>query len=247
MKIFNRRQLLIQSCALSTTLLLKACQKAPSVIKNTINSASGDKSLPLQFINVPPANGAPTGLIVCLHGFGSNAKDLAPFAPVLNLPNYQMLFPDAPYPHPRMPGGRMWYNLDSTDSQGLTTSRQQLTDWLKSLESTTGVPLSRTILSGFSQGGAMTLDVGLTLPLAGLISLSGYLHAKPQINSTKFPPVLIVHGRQDQVVTLSAAQRARDALTNSGVAVKYQEFDMGHEIKPEVLSLMRSFILDVMK
>lgn len=247
MKIFNRRQLLIQSCALSTTLLLKACQKAPSVIKNTINSASGDKSLPLQFINVPPANGTPTGLIVCLHGFGSNAKDLAPFAPVLNLPNYQFLFPDAPYPHPRMPGGRMWYNLDSTDSQGLTTSRQQLTDWLKSLESTTGVPLSRTILSGFSQGGAMTLDVGLTLPLAGLISLSGYLHTKPQINSTKFPPVLIVHGRQDQVVTLSAAQRARDALTNSGVAVKYQEFDMGHEIKPEVLSLMRSFILDVMK
>jgi phospholipase/carboxylesterase len=248
MKIFNRRQLLIQSCALSTTLLLKACQKAPSVIKNTINSASGDKSLPLQFINVPPTNGkVPTGILICLHGFGSNAKDLAPFAPVLNLPNYQFLFPDAPYPHPRMPGGRMWYNLDSTDSQGLTTSRQQLTDWLKSLESTTGVPLSRTILSGFSQGGAMTLDVGLTLPLAGLISLSGYLHAKPQINSTKFPPVLIVHGRQDQVVTLSAAQRARDALTNSGVAVKYQEFDMGHEIKPEVLSLMRSFILDVMK
>lgn len=245
-QIFNRRQLLIQSCALSTTLLLKACQKAPSVAKNTINFASGDKSLPLQFINVPQANGeVATGLIVCLHGFGSNAKDLAPFAPVLNLPNYQFLFPDAPYP--RVSGGRMWYNLDNADYQGLTTSRQQLTDWLKSLESTTGVPLSRTILSGFSQGGAMTLDVGLTLPLAGLISLSGYLHSQPQPTSTKFPPVLIVHGKQDQVVTLSAAQRARDILTNLGVAVKYQEFDMGHEIKPEVLFLMRSFILDVMK
>lgn len=196
----------------------------------------------------PPANGkAATGLIVCLHGFGSNAKDLAPFAPVLNFPNYQFLFPDAPYPHPRVPGGRMWYNLDRTDYQGLTTSRQQLIDWLKSLESSTGVPLSRTILSGFSQGGAMTLDVGLTLPLAGLVSLSGYLHSQPQPNSTKFPPVLIVHGRQDQVVTLSAAQRARDALTALQIAVKYQEFDMGHTITPEVLSLMRSFILDVMK
>lgn len=204
--------------------------------------------MPLQFINVPPANAkAPTGLVVCLHGFGSNAKDLAPFAPVLNLPNYQFLFPDAPYPHPRASGGRMWYNLDSNDSQGLTTSRQQLIDWLKSLESTTGVPLSRTILSGFSQGGAMTLDVGLTLPLAGLISLSGYLHAKPQPTATKFPPVLIVHGRQDQVVALSAAQRARDSLNSLGIAVKYQEFDMGHVIIPEVLSLMRSFIVDVMK
>lgn len=247
-KIFNRRQLLLQSFALSTTLLLKACQQAPISTKKTLNSASGDNSLPLQFINVSPTNGkTPTGLIVCLHGFGSNAKDLAPFAPVLNLPNYQMLFPDAPYPHPRVAGGRMWYNLDSTDYQGLTTSRQQLTDWLKSLENTTGVPLSRTILSGFSQGGAMTLDVGLTLPLAGLISLSGYLHSQPPTTSKQFPPVLIVHGRQDQVVTLSAAQRARDTLTNLGVAVKYQEFDMGHEIKPEVLSLMRSFILDVMK
>ncbi len=247
-RLFNRRQLLIQGCALSTTLLLKACQKAPSSTKDSTNSASGDKSLPLQFINVPPANSkAATGLIVCLHGFGSNAKDLAPFAPMLNLPNYQMMFPDAPYPHPRVSGGRMWYNLDSADYQGLTNSRQQLTDWLKSLETTTGVPLSRTILSGFSQGGAMTLDVGLTLPLAGLISLSGYLHSKPQLTSTKFPPVLIVHGKQDQVVTLSAAQRAKDALTALGVAVKYKEFDMGHEIKPEVLSLMRSFILDVMK
>lgn len=245
--LFNRRQLLIQGCALSTTLLLKACQNAPSAAKDSLNSASGDKSLSLQFINVPSANGTAVGLIVCLHGFGSNAKDLAPFAPVLNLANYQLLFPDAPYPHPRVPGGRMWYNLDSTDYQGLTNSRQQLTDWLKSLETSTGVPLSRTILSGFSQGGAMTLDVGLTLPLAGLISLSGYLHSKPQSTSTKFPPVLIVHGKQDQVVTLSAAQRAKDALTALGVAVKYQEFDMGHEIKPEVLTLMRSFILDVMK
>jgi len=247
-KLFNRRHLLLQGCALSTTLLLNACSKASSSAKNSPNSGSGDKSLPLQFINVPPANGqAPNGILVCLHGFGSNSKDLAPFAPVLNLPTYQFLFPDAPYPHPRVPGGRMWYNLDSTDYQGLTTSRQQLTDWLKSLESTTGVPLSRTVLSGFSQGGAMTLEVGLTLPLAGLISLSGYLHSKPQPTSQKFPPVLIVHGRQDQIVSLGAAQRARDSLNSLGIAVKYQEFDMGHEIKPEVLTLMRSFILDVMK
>ena len=39
------------------------------------------------------------------------------------------------------------------------------------LESKTGIPLSKTILCGFSQGGAMTMDVGVTLPLAGLIIL----------------------------------------------------------------------------
>jgi phospholipase/carboxylesterase len=203
--------------------------------------------LSLQFISVPPTNGqAPTGLIVCLHGFTGNSQQLAPFAPMFNLPEYQFLFPDAPYSNPY--GGRMWYNLRNQDYQGLQASRQQLTDWLKSLESSTGVPLSRTILAGFSQGAAMTLDVGLSLPLAGLVCLSGYLHSKPEPTVRKsFPPVLIVHGRQDYMVPLSSAQSARDSLTASGVTVKYQEFDMGHIVIPPVLALMRSFILDTTK
>ncbi|NEQ23430.1 MAG: alpha/beta hydrolase [Microcoleus sp. SIO2G3] len=202
----------------------------------------------LKFISVPPATGqAPTALIVCLHGFGGRSQELAPFAPVLNLPEYQFLFPDAPYPHPSVSGGRMWYNLQSQDEQGLISSRQQLTDWLKSLEANTEVPLSRTILSGFSQGGAMTLDVGLTLPLAGLVSLSGYMHPTPNLSGKSLPPVLIVHGKKDQVVSLAAAQRARDTLTAAGAAVKYQEYNIGHEITPEVLALVRSFIVDVMQ
>ena len=201
----------------------------------------------LQFISVPPTNGqAPTGLVVCLHGFTGNSQQLAPFAPMFNLPEYQFLFPDAPYSNSY--GGRMWYNLRNQDDQGLQGSRQQLTDWLKSLESSTGVPLSRTILAGFSQGAAMTLDVGLSLPLAGLVCLSGYLHSKPEPTARKsFPPVLIVHGRQDYMVPLSSAQSARDSLTASGVTVKYQEFDMGHIVIPPVLALMRSFILDTTK
>lgn len=140
----------------------------------------------------------------------------------------------------------MWYNLETQDYQGLEQSRQMLIDWLKSLEDSTGVPLSRTILSGFSQGGAMTLDVGLRLPLAALVSLSGYLHSQPQpAVETSLPPVLIVHGKQDTIVPIAAAQNARDSLTALGVTVKYQEFNMGHEILPQVLTLINSFVLDV--
>lgn len=250
LKQLSRRQFILFSGAtFSTTLLLKACAQSSTFVQNPKTSAVGDKSLSLNFISVPPANGkAPTGLIVCLHGFGGNSQQLAPFAPAFNLPEYQFLFPDAPFSYPSGNGGRMWYNLGVQDAQGLASSRQQLTDWLKSLESTTGVPLSRTILSGFSQGGAMTLDVGLSLPLAGLVCLSGYLHAQPEpIKKKSFPPVLIVHGRQDQIVPLSSAIRARDNLTASGVKVKYQEFDMGHIVIPPVLDLMRSFILDSIK
>jgi phospholipase/carboxylesterase len=178
-----------------------------------------------------------------LHGWGADASDLAPLATVLNLPNYQFIFPSAPFPHPEVPGGKAWYALETPDYKGLEESQQMLSEWLRSLEASTGVPLSRTILSGFSQGGAMTLDVGSSFPLAGLCSLSGYLHAKPQKGDAALPPVLIIHGTQDTVVPLKAAWQARDVFTVLGAKVEYREFEMGHEITSDAIEVFQDFIL----
>ncbi|NWF59113.1 MAG: alpha/beta hydrolase [Fischerella sp.] len=205
----------------------------------------------LEFIQVAPKTGqAPQGLIVALHGWGANAEDLASLAPFLDLPDYQFLFPNAPFPHPYSPTGRAWYDLSMENMyEGLTESRQLLIDWLQTLESSTGVPLSRTFLSGFSQGGAMTLDVGLKLPLAGLVVMSGYLHpgAVTDVetqNATSLPPVLIMHGRYDQVVPLQAAVQAKATLESLGIAAQYYEFDMGHEIRLQMLELIRNFVVN---
>jgi phospholipase/carboxylesterase len=201
----------------------------------------------LEFISVPPeSEQAPSGLIVTLHGWGASADDVASLLPFFNLPNYQFVFPNAPFPYPYAATGRAWYDLRTENMyQGLTQSRQILTDWLLSLESVTGVPLSRTVLSGFSQGAAMTLDVGLNLPLAGLVAMSGYLH--PEAGKTTkniFPPTLITHGRKDEVVPLSAAVKARETLESVGVPVQYEEFDMGHEIGLQMLELLRNFVVN---
>ncbi|MEG4392980.1 alpha/beta hydrolase [Microcoleus sp. BROC3] len=200
----------------------------------------------LQSISIPPTTDRkPVALIVALHGWGANARDLTSLAPAFNLPDYQFVFPDAPFPHPHARGGKMWYDLQNQDAQGLVQSRQLLREFLLSLESSTGVPLSRTILGGFSQGGAMTLDVGLTLPVAGLICLSGYLHPSiSPVAGSVLPPVLIVHGTQDTIVPVSAGVRSRDSLTAWEAAVQYQEFNMGHEILPEVIDVMRSFVVE---
>ncbi|MEG4504738.1 alpha/beta hydrolase [Microcoleus sp. F6_B4] len=200
----------------------------------------------LQFISIPPkTDRKPVAVIVALHGWGANARDLTSLAPAFNLPDYQFVFPDAPFPHPHVMGGKMWYDLQNKDAQGLVQSRQLLREFLLSLESSTGVPLSRTILGGFSQGGAMTLDVGLTLPVAGLICLSGYLHPSiSPVAGSALPPVLIVHGTQDTIVPVSAGVRSRESLTAWEAAVQYQEFNMGHEIRPEVIDVMRSFVVE---
>jgi phospholipase/carboxylesterase len=212
--------------------------------------------LQLQAIAVPPKSGLPAeGTLVILHGWGANAQDVLGLANFINLPNFQMIFPDAPFSHPHVPGGKMWYdftaefNFQSTPGfqsrPDISSSRQLLLDFLTSLEEKTDVPLSRTVLGGFSQGGAMTLDVGLTFPLAGLMVLSGYLHAPLQPQTKPFPPVLMVHGRQDAVVPLSAAHQARDSLQALNVDLQYHEFEMGHEIQPPVLVQMQKFVEDM--
>ncbi|RCJ15322.1 serine esterase [Nostoc sp. ATCC 43529] len=180
-----------------------------------------------------------------MHGWGANAEDVASLLPFINLSDYQFVLPNAPFPYPYSPIGRAWYDLRVENMyEGLAESRQLLIDFLQSLESSTGIPLSRTILSGFSQGGAMTLDVGSKLPLAGLVVMSGYLHpdaiaaAKGEI-----PPTLITHGRKDEVVPLQAAWKARETVESLGVAVEYHEFDTGHEIDPQTLNVLRNFVV----
>lgn len=208
------------------------------------NFKKEDKPLSLEFISVPPrANIKPDGLLVALHGWGANAADLAALAPILELPNYQMIFPEAPFPHPGAPDGRAWYALEKEGAEGLAVSRQMLTEFLQNLPTLTGIPLAKTILLGFSQGGAMTLDVGLNLPLAKLIVLSGYLHTIANPPSNPIPPTLLVHGRMDYVVPLEMAKIAKDTLVKLGVEVEYAEYDMGHEINPAVIARIHQFVM----
>jgi phospholipase/carboxylesterase len=207
----------------------------------------------LYSISVPPQNGrSPQAAIVLLHGWGANCQDLAGLADYLNLSNYQLVFPEAPFPHPYNPIGKMWYTFPQDyrflggaefgDRADLATSRQQLIQFLTDFSQIANIPFSQIILGGFSQGGAMTLDVGVRLPLAGLMVLSGYLHAPLQPQQTSLPPTLIIHGKQDQVVPLQAAHQARDTLQTLGVTPTYQEYDMGHEIQPVVFSQIQSFV-----
>ena len=192
-------------------------------------------------------------LLVLLHGWGANAQDVAGIAPYMQLANYRMLFPDAPHAHQisdgmGAPGGRMWYALPDifdfnkpfTHQPDLQASRQQLLDWLTSLPQQTGIPLEKTVLGGFSQGGAMALDVGMELPVAGMLVLSGYSHGSITQPVTS-RPVLVVHGRQDLVVPVAQAQRTKTELTALSVPVDYYEFEMGHEISLQVLEIAKAF------
>jgi phospholipase/carboxylesterase len=129
-----------------------------------------DTPIELEIISVPASTNKPVGTIVLLHGWGANHQDLGELAPYFNLPEYQFLFPNGIFDHEFSDTGKMWYSFTGAGSltdlsvKQLATSREALSEWIKWLPNTTGIPLDRTWIAGFSQGGAMTLDIGLDRP-----------------------------------------------------------------------------------
>jgi phospholipase/carboxylesterase len=197
----------------------------------------------LNVLAIPPQNNQrPDFVLVLLHGWGANNRDLTPLVSMLGLPKGLYLFPNAPYPHEQVPDGRAWYALEK-NNQGIENSLDLFYQWLLSLEDKTDIPLQKTIVGGFSQGGAMSLDIGLQLPVAGVFSFSGYLHFEPSADRNPFPPALICHGTQDAVVPIHTAQECSRKLQAVGVDVEYHEFDIAHEIIPAEAHLLRDFIL----
>ncbi|WP_017328165.1 alpha/beta hydrolase [Synechococcus sp. PCC 7336] len=182
--------------------------------------------------------------VVCLHGWGDNARGFMPLASSLGLPHCRFWFPNAPFPHPQTTGGRAWFDLNNWN--GLEVSVRLLRNWLLDLERHSGIPISKTVLLGFSQGGAMTLKVGLELEprLAGAICLSGFLTGSPQLRdrSSPPPPVLMLHGKRDPVVLLDYAHQAKRILEALEVPLDYFELDAGHELPAAAIGLMQQFL-----
>jgi len=184
--------------------------------------------------------------LVLLHGWGANAEDLVALQGSFTPYGWQIFGLNGVFPHPHVQGGRMWYDLEHPDWLGLDESKKIVLTWLRSFEQSTGIPLNRTVLGGFSQGAAMSLDLGLTLPLAGLMVLSGYPHPEISLADLADPPpaVLVVHGRQDTIVPVSAAHKIQQFLQRSPISIPitYQEMDAGHEVSPETIAAMSRFL-----
>jgi phospholipase/carboxylesterase len=176
--------------------------------------------------------------LVLLHGWGADADDLLDLGELLVGPGVSVVALRAPEPHP-YGVGRQWYGLQPIDWSQLPAARALLRQRLTELDQS--VPLARTVLLGFSQGGAMALDVGSSLPLAGIVACSGYPHEGWEPVGS-LPPVLLSHGQQDPVVPFAASEEVLRRLQASGAAAQLLPFPGGHTIDPSVLPSITSFV-----
>ena len=176
--------------------------------------------------------------LILLHGWGADADDLLELGPLLVGPELSVVALRAPEPHP-YGTGRQWYGLQPIDWDALPAARTALSQRLQELGDS--VPLAQTVLLGFSQGGAMAVDVGSQLPLAGIVACSGYPHEGWQ-PPAGMAPVLLSHGREDPVVPFAASQELQRRLQEVGVEQQLLAFNGGHTIDASVLPGIGAFV-----
>ncbi len=205
--------------------------------------------------------------VVLLHGFGAPGDDLVALADHLDAPA-RCVFPAAPLELGGMYGSaRAWWLLDlarlenqlrrgvPTDlraevPEGLPAVRAQLLRFLDELQARHAIPDDRLVLGGFSQGAMLSLDVALhrDRPLAGLVLLSATLVAeaewKPRMARLADLPIMMSHGRADQLLPFAVSDALRGQLEAAGARVAWHPFRGGHEIPSEVLEAAGSFLRD---
>ncbi|MSR11668.1 MAG: carboxylesterase [Gammaproteobacteria bacterium] len=187
--------------------------------------------------------------IIWLHGLGADGNDFAPIVPQLNLPGdfgIRFIFPHAPEIPVTINNGYVmpaWYDIKlmdidrHVDQQQLMQSARWVHDFIDR-EIARGIASERIIVAGFSQGGAVAFEAGLTYPktLGGIMALSTYFAtaASIQINPVQNSiPVLICHGTYDSVVPEALGLKSLATLQNLGFFPEYCSYPMEHSVCPQ--------------
>jgi phospholipase/carboxylesterase len=197
----------------------------------------------------PPA-GEPEGALVLLHGRGVDETDLFPLLDELD-PERRLAGAAPRGPLTLPPGGFHWYIVERVGYPHRETFMQTfaaLTAWLEAFAEETGIPWSRTVIGGFSQGAVMSyaLALGKGRPSpAGLLAMSGFI---PEVDGFELDaarpglPIAITHGTLDPIISVEFARRARQRLEAAGNRLLYREFPVGHGIDPAVLPDLRAWL-----
>jgi phospholipase/carboxylesterase len=189
-----------------------------------------------------PASGEARGLLVLHHGRGADEGDLLPLGDVLD--PERRLHVAAPRAPLRLPGwpGYHWYvvpRVGYPDPETFAAAYAALAAFHDELWERTGIAPGRTVLGGFSMGTVMSYALGLgpdrPVP-AGILAFSGFVPTvegwAPDLAPRHGVRAFVAHGRNDPIMEIGFARRARELLEGAGLDVEYHESDVAHQIDP---------------
>ena len=216
--------------------------------------------MPLKNHVVQALSGESDSLIVFLHGYGADGADLLNLADSLkiHLPNTIFMSPDAPNKSTMNPFGYEWFPIPRLDGSSLENAKKgrdeatkELNLFLSEIKENTGIPFERIFLFGFSQGCMMSLHLAprKNEKIAGVVGIAGML-MQPELlekEAVQKPPILLVHGDEDDVVPYEELNIAEDTLVKANFEVyTLTSKGAGHSITEDGLRAALQFIRNIL-
>ncbi|NTU53905.1 MAG: phospholipase [Chlorobiaceae bacterium] len=193
-------------------------------------------------------------LLLMLHGYGSNEKDLLGLAPYLD-PRLRIISLRAPLE--LAPGMYAWFPIEFTPSgiianrEAAGVARDQLIEFIRNLIDTLRPKGGKVFIMGFSQGSVMNYLTAFRNPelLHGVIALSGQLpDLKPETDALPEGldkvPFLVQHGLYDDVLPISRGRQTNEWLSGKITDFTYREYPMAHQIDQASLDFMTSWLAE---
>ena len=211
----------------------------------------------LQYIQIETGE-SPTAAVIWLHGLGASGHDFEPVVPELGLPEdtaERFIFPHAPNLPVTINGGMSmpaWYDIKAMDIDRVVDTEQlrasaDAVAKLVEQQKHKGTPPERIIIAGFSQGGAVAYELGLSYPerFGGVLALSTYFATADTVERSEANadvPISVYHGTFDPMVPESLGVRSVETLKEMGYDPSYQTFPMEHSVCLEEIQDIGRFI-----
>ena len=211
------------------------------------------KHLSLTYLDLPPATqeeNAP--IMILLHGYGSNEKDLMQLAP--QLPG-GLHYISARAPHTLDVGMFGWFPLEFTregitvDYQAANEARLQLIGFIRDIIAEYHPMGNKVFLMGFSQGSVMSYMTAFSEPelLHGVIACSGQLPEKIGLDEAarqtlQKVPFLVMHGMYDDILPIAKWRASEEWLKLHLEDLTYQEYPIAHQIAQNGIALIHAWL-----
>ena len=186
-----------------------------------------------------------TNRLVLLHGWGADANDLVPVGKLLTEGlkiRFEIVSLSAPQLHPNGLG-RQWYPLYPHEWEQVPNAILGLEKRIENL-CVSHIPLNKTLILGFSQGGAMALELASRNKFEAVFALSSYPHPGWDPKND-ISPIFLCHGRYDQVVPKAASEKSFNILLKNGFKSEFYLFEGGHEITSDLIEYCRKKIKQI--
>ena len=223
-------------------------------------SQAGQQTEPVLEVVEIQTGPAPTAAVIWLHGLGADGHDFEPIVPELlwpDAPDIRFVFPHAPVRPVTLNGGmamRAWYDIVSLtsdrdhDQQGIAQSVNQAAALVRQ-ERERGIAAERIVIAGFSQGGAIAIQLAIRYPetLAGLIALSTYLLLDHRLDNDRHEanrdlPVFVGHGSADPMVPCFLGEKVSERMRGMGHPVEWHSYPMQHAVCPQEIADLTAWL-----